>query len=316
MNDTAFRRARAAWLSLALLLPWLAGAAQAEDCARPGRALLSLESTLAGARLAPRPASPAGPIGYLPFLAPSAVAARGNIIYVLDSGRRQIFVYDQSLQTMAPLGRYDAGSASALAPGADLSLYVADVAAQQVLHFSLDGRALPGFKNAIELARPAALALAAPGPTLYVADSLYRQVVVFSSLGRVLGVLRPDPSGSIDAMARGPDGLYLVDRGQRQVLVLDPDGIPRYALGKGSLVSPGALAVDRYNRVFVAEGFDNTVKVYGGAALIASEGAGRFSRIAGMWIENNMLYVADSGNARVFVLRIAPPCAPEALDAR
>lgn len=308
------RRAAAACCWFALL-QGLAPAAHGAPCAPPGPVLAPWGS-LAGARVAPRPAGLPGPGGvtasgpYLPFLAPAVVAARGNVVYVLDAGRRQIFAYDQITQSMAALAGYDAGAVSALAVGPDLSVYVADLAQQQVLHFSIDGRQLPAFRSGFDLARPSALALEQPGGALYVADSLYRQVLAFNSLGRVSSVLKPDPGVDIDAMALGPDGMYLVDRTSAHVLVLGAHGAPRYVLGAGTLVSPGPIAVDRYNRVFVADG-DNTIQVYADGKFAGSEGAGSFSRIAALWLDHNILYVADSGAARVAIMRVAPPCARE-----
>ena len=48
-------------------------------------------------------------------------------------------------------------------------------------------------------------------------------LVVFNSLGRVLSALRSREGRSIEAMAHGPDGLYLVDRLSRQVVVIRVD---------------------------------------------------------------------------------------------
>jgi len=308
-------RAIAACCLLALLHALAPLALARAACAPPGP-VLSVQGTLAGARVVAR-AEGLGALGmgnapgpYLPFLAPAAVAARGNFVYVLDAGRRQVFIYDQAMQSMAPLARYDASSASALAVGADRSLYVADLAQQQVLHFSIDGRQLAPFRSQFDLVRPSALVLEQVAGALLVADSQYRHVVAFDSLGRVSGVLEPEPGIGIDAMARGPDGLYLVDRSSAQVHVLDRYGVPRYALGAGVLTSPGPIAVDSYNRVFVADG-ENSIKVFAGARLVSSEGAGSFSRIAALWLENDLLYVADSGAARVFIMRVAPPCPRE-----
>lgn len=308
------------WLAGALL--GVAAAAPATDAARTGgadsRALLTPWTTLRGAFIAKPPLAlsvPANPLhlsGYLSWLSPTAVTARGNYVYVLDSGRRQIFRYDLTQQNMTPFTDYAAGNVAAIALAPDLSLYVADRQTRQVLHFSIDGRLLRKFGNEFELERPVAVLHDQRSGNLWVADSLYKHVVVFNSLGRVLTVLGSDQARSLEAMAQGPDGLYLLDRLGRQVVVIGPDGADRYTLGHGTLKMPGVLAVDRYNRVWVSDDFDNTLKVYEQGQWVGSVGASgaspaSFNQITGLWIDQNMLYVVDRLNARIQTFQLVPP---------
>lgn len=250
--------------------------------------------------------------GYLTWLSPTLVTARGNYVYVVDGARQQIFRYDLARQSMAPLADYVASAVTAIALAPDLSLYVADSQARQVLHFSVDGRLLQRFYNEFELARPVAAWRDEASGNLWVADSLYKHVVLFNSLGRVLSVLRSNQARSIEAMVPGPDGLYLLDRLGRQVVVIGHDGTDRYTLGQGTLKMPGAIAVDRFNRVFVSDSFDNTLKVYEQGQLVSSIGGSAgtpasFNQITGLWIDQNMLYVVDRLNARIQTFHVAPP---------
>ena len=275
-------------------------------------------STLTGARVSARP-DPLSTVarrldfsGNLQWISPAAVAARGNYIYVADSGRRQIFRYDSAQQIMTPFADYADGGMGNIAVASDLSLYVADINTQKVWHFSVNGSPPRTFANALEIARPVAVLVDPSNGEVLVADSLLNHVVVFNSLGRVLSVLRSDEGRSIEAMASGPDGLYLVDRVGRKIVVIGRDGRDRYTLGAGTLKLPGAIAVDRFNRVFVSDSFDNTIKVYeNGKLLVSFSGGGAvpasFNRITSLWLEQNMLYVADSLHARVQEFRIAPP---------
>ena len=307
------------WLVLSLL-SFQAAAQKALGAVSPHLPLLTPWTTLRGAFLAaPRPGSaPAkkpGLAGYVSWQFPTVVAARANFVYLLDAGRRQIFQYDLALQTLTPFSEHSVGAVSALAVAPDLSLYVADIAAREVLHFSFEGRLLRKFGNEFELVRPVAVVLEEFGGKLYIADSLYKHVVVFNSLGRVLSVLRSNEARSIEAMAQGPDGLYLLDRLGRQIVVIGRDGGDRYTLGQGTLKMPGAVAVDRFNRVFVSDSFDNTLKVFEQGQLVASVGGSgvlptSFNRVTGLWIDQNMLYVVDSLNARIQTFHIAPPGAP------
>lgn len=282
------------------------------------RSLLTHWSTVTGARVSalPDPLSPfaRGPdfSGNLQWISPTAVAARGNYVFVADAGRRKIFRYDAAQQSMTSFADYAGGATGNIAVASDLSLYMADIGSQTVLHYSVDGRLLRSFENALEIARPVAVLVDATNGEVLVADSLRNHVVVFNSLGRVLSVLRSDESRSTEAMASGPDGLYLVDRVGRKIVVIGRDGRDRYTFGSGALKLPGVIAVDRFNRVFVSDSFDNTIKVFENGKLLTSFAGGgavppSFNRIAGLWLEQNMLYVADSVHARVQIFRIAPP---------
>lgn len=302
-------RRRATVFAAALLL--CSASAFAED----SRPLITPAQPLTGARLNVAQTGMFGalprPGGYQSFLAPTAVIARNNIVFVVDSGLRQILRYDPAQMAMTRFTEY-AGTVSGMAIGPDMSLYVVDAASRQVLHFSWDGKPLPIFGHENVISHPVAIALDESTGQLFVADSLYNHVVAFTSLGRALTPLKSDESRSIESMARGPDGLYLVDRLSRQVVVMGTDGIDRYTLGGESLKDPQAIAVDRYNRVFVSDSFDNTIKVFEQKQLVATIGRSgdvpaAFNRITFLSLDRNQLYVADSLNARIQIFNVGPP---------
>ena len=316
--EFAFRSTfwRRCWSALAFAL--LSFVAVAQTGTPKSRSLLTPWATLSGAFVAATPDPLSGRAnspqfsGYLTWLSPTAVAARANFVYVADSGRRQIFRYDLAQQKMRPYADFAGGAVTAMALGPDLSLFVADSGARQVLHFSFDGRLLQKFGNDPQLARPVAVLVDEFGGSVWVADSLYSHVVVFNSLGRVLSVLRSSLARNIQAMALGPDGLYLLDRLAGQVVVIGRDGGDRYTLGQGTLRLPGAIAVDRFNRVFVSDDFDNTLKVYERGQLVSSVGGSgatlnSFNQIASLWIDQNRLYVVDRLNARIQTFQVASP---------
>lgn len=303
------RRCTAAAAAITLLV---CAAAAIADSARP---LLTPGQPLTGARLNASQAgmfgAPARPAGYQSFLAPTAVAARNNIVFVVDSGLRQILRYDPTQLAMTRFTDY-AGTVSGMVIAPDMSLYVIDAGSRKVLHFAWDGKLLPAFGHDNAISRPVAIALDESTGQLFVADSLYNHVVGFNSLGRALTPLKSLETRSIESMARGPDGLYLVDRLSRQVVVMGMDGVDRYTLGGDTLKDPQAIAVDRYNRVFVSDGFDNTIKVYERGELAATIGGSgnvpaSFNRITFLSLDRNLLYVADSLNARIQTFHVAPP---------
>lgn len=299
-----------------ILLGCAAPAASVADA--PGHSPLTPRATLSGARVTARPnpvfgAAPlALPQAYLPWMSPTLVAARNTYLYVVDAGRRQIYRYDSMQQVMSPFADYIAATVRGIAVAGDLSLYVLDGGTRQVLHFSVDGRLLSRFGNELELPHPVAMLFDEARGQILVADSLYKHVVVLNGFGHIVGALKPAAARSIEAMAVGPDGLYLADSVGRQIVVVGRNGEPRYTLGQGMLVHPKAIAVDRYNRVFVSDAFDNTIRVFEQRTLVASIGGpgaapASFRHVTGLWLEQDMLYVADSLNGRIQTFQVAPP---------
>jgi hypothetical protein len=288
-----------------------AGMIQARSVVTPWR-------TLSGAPLntSPNPAlgtlPGARPLGFLPWISPIALASRSSFLYVADSGRGQIFRYDLVTQEMSPFAGFAQGAVLSLAVAADLSLYVVDISAHQVSHYAANGKLIRAFQKSPDVARPVAIVLDDRTGELLIADSLYNHVVVFNSLGYAGAVLKSLETRNIDAMSGGPDGLYLLDRLGQQIVVLGRDGRDRYTIGVDTLKDPKAIAVDAFNRVFVSDGFDNTINVYEQGNMVASFGGtgatiASFNRITGLWLDRNMLYVTDSVNARVVTFHVNPP---------
>jgi len=277
------------------------------------RELLQPWIELTGANLGASLAPPgiAGGSGYVRLRQPTSISARGNDIYLLDVGLQRIFRYDRAQQTLTPFTSVTPDAEMSVYAAPDLSVYVTDPAHNQVLHFAWDGTPLPPLSSPGNLARPIAVTVDEGSGQVLVADGLYDRIISFNNLGRPLSVIKPQGVQAIAAMAQGPDGLFVVDRIARQVVVVGHDGIYRYAFGAGSLTGPNAIAVSRGNLVFVADNFDQHIKVYRGGKLVATVGGmgaapGRFNGIAGLAVDAGLLYVADSLNARVQIMLITP----------
>ncbi|OWW21287.1 hypothetical protein [Noviherbaspirillum denitrificans] len=309
----AVRSMRHACIGSLAILCLMGNAVAADEPAQ--RPLVGRTQVLAGAQLTVEPTGifpqPRTAVtGYLPFISPVAVAARNNILYFVDSGHRQVFRYDPARLSMVRFADAVTGTASAIAVGPDLSLYVAEPGTGQVLHYSWDGRPLPSFRHEPALRQPVGIVVDESSGQVFVADSLYNHVVVFNGLGRALELLRPEEAKSIESMARGPDGLYVADRLGRQVVVMALDGRDLYSFGNEDLKMPHAITVDRFNRVFVSDDFDNTIKVFQDRELIATIGGSgaspaNFNRIAFLSLDRNTLYVADSLNGRIQSLQLS-----------
>lgn len=250
---------------------------------------------------------------YIMLRYPAAVSARGNDVYLVDAGLRRIFRYDRAQQTLARFTTLtpDAGTAIYAAP--DMTVYVINPTGSQVLHFAHDGAPLPSLGSAGDIVRPVSVAVDEGGGRVLVADGSYDQIVVFSSLGRPLSVIKPQQVRAVSAIASGRDGaIYVVDRLARQVVVLEWDGTFRHAFGAGELTEPGAIAVNRDGLVFVGDNFDRTIKAYRDGFLVARTGGtgnapDRFGGIGGLAVDDGgLLYVTDGQNARVKIMLLTP----------
>ncbi len=257
--------------------------------------------------------------GYIALRRPTAISARRNEIYLLDAGLHRIFRYDSFQQTLTPFATNlsaEAGMSIYAAP--DMSVYITDPVHQQVLHFNWDGTSLPSLVSRGNLAHPVSVVVDEHNGQVLVADSLFDRIITFDTLGMTLSAFKPQQVLSIAAMAAGPDGIYVVDRLAKRVVVLGWNGTFHYAFGADALSDPGAIAVSRDNLVFISDNFDNTIKVYRGQGtknknLVLADkfggtgiAPGSFNGIGGLSEADNLLYVSDSLNARIQVMMINP----------
>ena len=80
---------------------------------------------------------------------------------------------------------------------------------------------------------------------------------------------------------------------------------------KDTAIFPTSLVVDAHNRAYVGDYMTNTIHVYVDGVYVYSLGRsgsalGQFKRIADLWLEAGFLYVADSLNGRIQILRVTP----------
>jgi hypothetical protein len=310
----------------------LAGAAALAGCAagegevrrlppEPGNALLRPWLSISGgwkldSASALQLQRPAG--GRVNFVQPVGVAARNDVLLVADNGARVIWRYDRARDGMAAFTGFTGSvpeAGASLQLGSDLSAWVAQPADHAVVQYDLRGRLVRRWVSEFDAPRPVCVVVPEDRSEILVGDAATARVLVFDPLGRpreILGGTRPAALQSVTAMALGPGGLYVLDRLAQQVVVLDRRGVPVEVIGEQQLVQPRALAVDASGRVFVSDEMEQRIKVFRGGKLLASFGGsgnapGRFGRIESMALDGNLLYVADSLNARVEVLLVSPP---------
>ena len=258
-----------------------------------------------------------GPGDEIRFVNPVAVGGIDNFLYIVDAGQRVVFRYDLVTSLIEPIGNigfYFVGDPGNIYVAQDRTFYIVDSVGKQVIQFDEKGNQLQVFQDLANLSRPMDVVVDEQTGEVLVADGSYSHIVVFNKFGKALRSIGRRGTGpgrfrAITALTIGVEGLYVVDRLEIPVQVISMNGDYKYSFGESYQVFPTAIAVNEDRLVFVADKSDNTIRIYQDAELLAMVGGtgsapGRFRLITSMWINNDFVYVADSMNKRIQVMRI------------
>ncbi len=250
---------------------------------------------------------------------PVAVGGVDGMLYIVDAGPKIVYKYDLVTNEIEPIEEiatnFD-GTPGNIYVAKDRSFYIVDSIGRKALHFSEHGQLLTTFQDLANLSRPMDVLVNEETGDVLVADGSFSRIVIFNSFGKSINAIGQRGTGpgrfrAITSMTSGADGLYILDRLELPVQVIDWEGNYRYSFGENELLFPNAIAVDKDQRAYISDRSTNTIQVYQNGQLIMTFGGGgsapgRFRLITGMWVNGNLLYVADSLNRRVQVLRINP----------
>ena len=249
---------------------------------------------------------------------PVALAVRDDRMVIADAGNNIIFSYDlktRHLRQLANAGSYLVGEADDIHIAADQTFFVTDGVGKQVLHFSAAGEYMNRYVDGANLSKPVAVTVDEERDLVLVADELFSHVVVFERhSGKALAGLGRRGNGPgrfriITDMIYKDDRLYVTDRVEYRLQLLDQDGQYVTHMGQEHLVFPQAMAVTEDGYIFVADRADNRIKVFYQGELVDVIGRnggarGEFRLVNDMSISNGRLYVADSLNNRIQVFSI------------
>ena len=268
-----------------------------------------------------------GPGDEIRFVSPVAVGGIDNYLFIVDAGQRVVFRYDLvtlEIEPIGDIGFHFSGDPGNIYVARDRTFYLVDSVGKQVHKFDEQGNLLQTFADLANLSRPIDVFVDELTEEVYVADGSFSHVVVFNKFGKALRAVGQRGTGpgrfrAITSIAKGPDGLYVVDRLELPVQVISMEGQYKYSFGESYQVFPTAVAVTEDRVAFIADKSDNTIRIYQDAELLSVVGGtgsapGRFRLPTSLWINNGLLYVADSMNKRVQVMRIGDePAVPAAL---
>jgi hypothetical protein len=263
--------------------------------------------------------TPPTPPGALPrpsgmftrLVAPAAVALRGADLLVADLGTQRVWRLNVDFQHATTIAGAPATPQTVLAIGGDLSAWVLDAGARQVLRFARDGRLVQTYRIGTALALPAGFALADGGATLVTADGGAAQWSEQRSPGGVVTEVLPRLAdgrrvAGVDAIALAGRELMVLDRAGGAVHRVARDGRVAATLGRGELAQPSALAVDRDGRAFVVDRLGSELVMLSPDGNIERWGATQLGvqRIGGIAVDEGTLALSDAAMGQVALLRI------------
>ncbi|HET9821910.1 MAG TPA: hypothetical protein VFQ16_08800 [Burkholderiaceae bacterium] len=315
-------------LSSSFGLPLVAGAASLAGCAgdplvdadapAASRGPLTPWRVVSGGFLTPPPQPgqlPRPGTGmFVKLVAPTAIALRGPDLLVADAGSGRVWRIDPAFNHASGIAGVPVTPQTALMLGPDLSAWVLDAGARQVLRFARDGRLLQTYRIDTALPAPVALALADGGATLLVADGMGAQwgeqrspaglgVRVAPRAGAGDGATRV---GSVDAIVAAGRELVVLDRLAATVHRVARDGRVLATLGRGELVQPSAMAVDREGRIFVVDDAQRALVVLREGLPARRFGAAELGlqRIGAVALDERVLALADAplGQVQLFLI--------------
>jgi DNA-binding beta-propeller fold protein YncE len=262
---------------------------------------------------------------------PASIAAREGRIFVGDSIRRSILVFDVPRRKVFQFGLRAPGTLAkptAIALDRGGKLYVADATLRKVFVYDRLGLHLLTVGGPEDLERPTGVAAAPDGSRIYVIDrsaneSDQHRVMIYGADGKVVREVgkrgRRDGEFNLPVQAAvSPDGkLHVLDAGNFRVQTFDAEGkflrsFGQVGTGLGQFARPRNLACDDDGRLYVTDGAFGNVQIFSpeGALLLA---IGRGSRrdlpgcyglISGVAVdETGRLYVADQLFSKVEVIR-------------
>jgi len=193
-----------------------------------------------------------------------------------------------------------------VALGADLSAWVFDGVSRRIVRIARDGRLMQTYRVDRTVPSPVAFGLADDGSTLLVADSALRQWAEFRPVGSFSIAVAPsslDAVRGVDGLAATRQGVYLLDRSAGVVHFVRRDGQVQGRLGEGELKQPVAIVADRFERVFVLDAQDNTVKLLraGRPAQVFDAASLRVQQIGGIAVDESFLAVSDRLTGQVVI---------------
>ncbi len=250
---------------------------------------------------------------------------RAGRIYVTDTLKRAVFVFDETLRQVTVIGKDNLALLvpSDVAVDGMQNIYVTDTGHDAVLVFDRADKLVTTFGKEV-LHNPSGMVIDNAKGRLYVVSNRTHRVEVFSLSGKHLfgfggrGTLPGTFNYPLGIAMDSFGSLYVVDSGNFRVQVFNSEGVFIREFGKlgtmtGTFSRPKGVATDFMGNVYVTDAAFNNFQIFDpmGSLLLfigvsGLTGPGEFSLPAGIAIDTrlNRIYVADQLNRRVQVFEI------------
>ncbi len=257
------------------------------------------------------------------LIRPTAVIAKGPMVYVADPGAQALWVLDTRRGEFRKIQKAKAElliSPVAIAVGQDGRIYVADSFLAKIFVYGADLTLVATIADG-RLRRPAGLALDGASNRLYVADSAAHRIWVYAGDGAPAGVIGQRGAGAGEfnfpthVTVDRAGTVYVTDSLGFRVQVFDRDGrfagqFGRHGDSSGDFASPKGVALDSEGHVYVVDALFDAVQIFDrqGRFLLSfgERGVrpGQFWLPAGVFIDSDdRIYVADAYNQRIQVFQ-------------
>ncbi len=262
---------------------------------------------------------------------PAGIAASQGLVYVADTVKRRIVVFDIARRKVFEMGLRSPGNLLkplSLAVDEKGLVYAVDANRREVVVYDHLGLYQRTIGNPAQLEYPVGIAVSPDGKRIYVVDranneSLNHRVQVFDETGQLVKTIgkRGGQPGEFNVpvqAALGPDGtLHVLDAGNFRVQAFSPAGeylreFGSVGNGLGQFARPRGLAIDRDGNIYVTDASFANVQVFDsqGQLLLPmgthgiEGGPGKFALPSGIAIdESGRVFVADQYLRKVEVLR-------------
>ncbi|MBU5614604.1 SMP-30/gluconolactonase/LRE family protein [Geomonas azotofigens] len=240
--------------------------------------------------------------------------AGAGVVHVMDT-KRSVYTVIRSAPDAtlrSPIG---------LARDAGTGLYITDSVSDAVFRYDLASETLTTFMRGID--RPTGIAYNRSNDLLYVTETGANDIIGVDLKGRPK--IRFSTANPEQQLLNHPTDLAVDAKGQvfvtdplnYKVRIFTPEGVPVAELGEmgdstAELSKPKGVAVDSLGRIFLCDAMADMVKVFNdsGHFLFGIGGTGtangQFWMPSGISISGDLLFVTDTYNRRVQMLRLLP----------
>ncbi|MBI4399745.1 hypothetical protein HY570_03265 [Candidatus Micrarchaeota archaeon] len=207
----------------------------------------------------------------------------------------------------------------AIAVGSDSRIYVSNTNINRVEILSPTGTFMERFGLGGVLDHPTDIFVDVD--FIYVADTGHNRIAVFNTNDRLLVSTIGFEKGIGDNQLDAPQGVfvkndkvYVADTGNKRIQIFNKNLTYLYSIGRGSgglqVQNPVGLYVDDKETIYLTDTVTNTLYVIAPNLTIlftlgnTSNGNFNFKGPRGVYVRDDLIYVADTGNRRVQVFKL------------